>query len=100
MKSAYGKLAAVWLALLVLLFLSFGSAYLHLGVWNGVANLAIAAMKAALVALVFMKLHEDQPVLRLTALVALFTLTVLFSLSVADYATRIEYPAPWQAPAR
>jgi cytochrome c oxidase subunit IV len=98
LKPAYTRAASVWLALIVLLLATFGSAYVQLGVWNGVTNLAIAALKALLVAIVFMQLRADRPALRIVVIAALFTLGVLFGLSQADYATRVRYAAPWQVP--
>lgn len=95
----YRRIVQVWIALLALLAITFGSAYVPMGAWNGVANLTIAAIKAALVALFFMHLREREPVLRLTGAVALFMLALLLALSLADYATRERFGAPWEAPA-
>ncbi len=88
----------VWMALMLLLLTSFGSAYLKLGVWNGVLNLAIAAVKTLLVALFFMHLRAAPALLRIAAAAGLLTLALLFGLSQADYATRAPYLAPWQSP--
>jgi len=88
----------VWVALLVLLAASAGSAFLHLGVWNSVLNLAIAAAKAALVLWFFMRLRGSHVLVRLAALMGAATLVILFALSGSDYATRKPAPAPWQAP--
>jgi len=88
----------VWVALMVLLLLTLGSAYLKLGVWNGVINLAIAAVKAMLVAIFFMHLRSASALLRIVAAVALLMLALLFGLSRSDYATRLIQPAPWQTP--
>jgi cytochrome c oxidase subunit 4 len=93
------KLGAVWLALLVLLALTCGSAFIPMGVWNSVANFGIAIAKALLVAWFFMHLSSARAVHRLVAIAALFTLSLLVALTFADYATRVRYPAPWQAPA-
>jgi caa(3)-type oxidase subunit IV len=83
---------------LVLLGLTFGSAYLQMGAWNSVVNLTIAAAKAALVGIFFMHLTASHEVTRIFACVALFTLALLFILSGSDYATREIYRAPWQTP--
>lgn len=88
----------VWLCLMVLLGLTFGSAYLRIGAWNSVVNLAIAAAKALLVVLFFMHLRGSTGLVRICAAAALFTLGLLFLLSSSDYATRVLYVAPWQAP--
>ena len=102
MKTLPRKLLAarlgVWAALLALLALTAGSAFVHLGVWNSVINMAIAVAKAALVVLFFMHLKTATALLRIVAAAALFMLAVLFGLSHADYATRSSPPAAYQAP--
>ena len=62
------KPSLVWLALLVLLGITVGSAYIPLGVFNGVINYTIAAAKAALVLIFFMHLDRSRALLRLAAL--------------------------------
>ena len=91
-------LVKVWVALLALLALSAGSAWLPLGVWNSVANLGIAALKALLVALFFMRLARPAMLLRFVALTALGTFALLLVLSGADYWTRNIFRAPWDRP--
>jgi cytochrome c oxidase subunit 4 len=98
MRSQARTLVLVWVALMVLLGLTAGSAWLHLGWWNTALNLGIAAAKAALVLLFFMRLRGSPPLARLAALAGVATLAVLFALSGADYATRKLAPAPMQAP--
>jgi cytochrome c oxidase subunit 4 len=98
MRGQAFKLVKVWIALLVLLALSAGSAWPRLGVWNSVANLGIAALKAALVALFFMRLASSGPLLRMVALTALATLALLLFLSGADYWTRNVHRTPWDQP--
>ncbi|MGZ5095016.1 MAG: cytochrome C oxidase subunit IV family protein [Burkholderiales bacterium] len=98
LKAAYKRSGVVWLALIALLLATLGSAYLPMGVWNGIANLVIATVKALLVAFVFMQLRADRPAFRIVVVAALFTLGLLFALSQADYATRVQYVAPWQVP--
>jgi cytochrome c oxidase subunit 4 len=95
MKHRTKELAGVWIALLVLLALTCGSAYLPMGTWNTVANVAIAMMKACLVAFFFMHIMRGAAY-RLVLIAALFTLALLVGLSGADYATRTRYQAPWQ----
>lgn len=78
----------VWFALLVLLAASVGSAYIPLGLGNGMINYSIAAAKAALVLIFFMHLDRSRALLRLAALSGLFWVLFLFSLSFGDYLTR------------
>lgn len=94
----YRRSLLVWIALIVLLLLTFGSAYLRLGAWNSTVNLAIAAAKALLVAVFFMHLRSASTMLRIVAVAALFTLALLFVLSHTDFATRAINRVPWQAP--
>ena len=98
MNSRYRPLIGVWIALILLLLASWGSAYLDLGVWNGAVNLTIAAIKVLLIAVFFMHLKAATGLIRLFAVTAFFALTLLFTLSGSDYATRTIYPAPWQIP--
>jgi cytochrome c oxidase subunit 4 len=91
-------LAVAWLALLALMLLSLGSAYLHLGTGNVVASIGIAVIKAAIVAWWFMHLRVESATLRTAALVGLFLLAVLATLSGVDYATRLPEPAAVQTP--
>lgn len=98
MNHAYRRSLLVWAALMILLLLTFGSAYLKLGAWNNAINLAIAAAKALLVAIFFMHLRRASTMLRIVAATALFTLALLFVLSHSDYATRVMNRVPWQVP--
>jgi cytochrome c oxidase subunit IV len=91
-------LVLTWLALLALLALSAGTAWIRLGWINTAIGLAVATVKTLLVALVFMRLRLTHPLLRLTALAGLTTLALLFILSGTDYATRGAVPASWQQP--
>jgi cytochrome c oxidase subunit IV len=59
-----------------------------LGAGGPIANLVIAALKAALVAVVFMHLRWSSPLQRLFAGAGLFWLAILFTLTFADYMTR------------
>lgn len=98
MRDQAKRYLLVWLALMLLLSLTLGSAYLRLGVWNGIVNLIIAALKAALVVTFFMHFGRERAVIRICAGVALFTLALLFGIGGSDYATRVIHRAPWQVP--
>jgi cytochrome c oxidase subunit 4 len=97
-RHAYRRSALVWVALIILLLLTFGSSYIKLGAWNSVLNFGIAIAKALLVAIFFMHLRKAQAMLRIVAATALFTLALLFALSHTDYATRVINRVPWQTP--
>lgn len=98
MRSAYRRGLKIWVALLVLLVLTFGSSYLKLGPWNSILNMGIAVAKGLLVVLFFMHLRSARAMLRIVACIALFMLALLFGLSRTDYATRAMHRAPWQTP--
>ena len=85
-----------WVALLALLATTFGVAHLPLGTAAPFASLAIAAVKALLVALFFMELRRAPALVVIFAVVALVALAILFGLSGTDYATRLIHPAPWR----
>ena len=95
---ALRRLVFTWVALLVLMSLSLGSAYIALGNGNFAVSLAIAAIKASLVVWIFMQLKLAPPVTRIAALAGLMFLAVLMTLGGFDYATRNATPAPWQVP--
>jgi cytochrome c oxidase subunit 4 len=91
-------LAATWAALIALMLASLGSSYLRLGAGNAIAGIAIATVKAALVVWLFMQLRRASSMTRIAAAVGLATLLLLMSLSLADFGTRANAPAPWQSP--
>ncbi|HXU67588.1 MAG TPA: cytochrome C oxidase subunit IV family protein, partial [Casimicrobiaceae bacterium] len=78
----------VWVALMILLTLTLGSAYIPLGSLNTVINLGIAVAKALLVMLFFMHLRSGHPVLRIFASAGFFWLALLIGLSLTDFLTR------------
>jgi cytochrome c oxidase subunit 4 len=89
-----------WAALMALMALMALRPRAHspLGEWNTVINLAIAALKAALVAWFFMHLRRVAPLTRALAVAAVFMLALLFGLSSTDFATRPDAPARWDPP--
>ncbi len=91
---------AVWLALLLLLVLTFlAGDLLDVGRWNFVIALAIAAAKATLIGLFFMHIYYSPPLTRLVAVSGLFFLSILLGLALCDYATRApQSPSGAQAP--
>lgn len=79
----------VWVALMFFTALTAGLSYLNLGEWSGLIAILIASTKALLVALFFMHLrYEHQKMAWIVALAGFFWLSILFSLSMTDYATR------------
>ena len=84
MYAIWRKNGLVWLALLVLLGLTFGAAHLPLGSLNVVIGLAIAGIKVALVVVIFMGLGRSASLNRLAAAAGVFWLTILFVLTLTD----------------
>jgi len=75
-------------ALVVLTLATVGLSFCQLGNWHTVVGLAIATMKAALVALFFMHLLRSQRLTWLALGAGLFWLAILMSLTLSDYLTR------------
>jgi cytochrome c oxidase subunit 4 len=85
------KNGLVWLALLVLLGLTFGAAHIPLGGLNVVIGLAIAGIKVALVVVIFMGLGHSPSLIRLAAAAGVFWLTILFVLTLTDVVTSRQF---------
>lgn len=83
-----------WLALLVLTLLTAGVAFLDLGVFNTVAAVVIAGLKAALIVVLFMHLGQEPALSKVTAAGAVVWLVILVLLTMSDYATRGWVPVP------
>ncbi|HEY1615506.1 MAG TPA: cytochrome C oxidase subunit IV family protein [Rhizomicrobium sp.] len=77
-----------WLALCGLLTATCAVAYVPLGVANFPISLCIAAIKAALVGLIFMRLFENNALNRLAAVAGPIWVFVMLVLMGADYFTR------------
>ncbi|MBO4224391.1 cytochrome C oxidase subunit IV family protein [Bradyrhizobium neotropicale] len=81
-------LLAAWLVLLALLALTVGLSYVPLGNGNAMIALSIAALKAAVVAAVFMELWHRGPRTLIFAAAGLFWLAILLWLGLMDFLTR------------
>lgn len=82
----------VYLALMLLLAATVSLRHFDLGVWNVVANMGIAAAKALLIALFFMRLWGETGLVRLFSLIGVVWLALLFLLTFADYLDRRHPP--------
>jgi len=78
----------VWIALICLLLLTLGSAYVKLGALNSAINLVIAVCKALLVLFFFMHLRSAHYMLRIAAAAGFFWLALLIGLSLTDFLAR------------
>lgn len=79
---------AVYAALVALTAATVGAAFLDLGPLNFVVALAIASLKAGLVAFHFMHLKDAGPRIRLFAAAGFLWLFILYGLTESDYLTR------------
>ncbi len=75
-------------ALLGLLALTLGVAYVDLGPLNTVVALLISVAKAALIAVFFMHLRYQKPLIWVFASAGVFWLAILLALALSDYLTR------------
>jgi cytochrome c oxidase subunit 4 len=78
----------VYLALLILLGGTIGLAYVDLGIWNTVAAITIAVVKALLVVLFFMHVKYSNNLTRVYVLAGFLWLALLIGLTLTDYLTR------------
>jgi cytochrome c oxidase subunit 4 len=81
-------LILAWAALLALLALTLGLAYVPMGKLNPVVALGIGGLKALIVLAIFMELREGPSLRRVFAAAGFFWLAILFSLSMTDYLAR------------
>lgn len=81
---AYKLYIAAWVALMFLTLITWQVSYVHLGVMNVVVALAIASVKASLVALFFMHLKDERIVVWAFALFPLFFLGLIIFGTLTD----------------
>jgi cytochrome c oxidase subunit 4 len=89
--SARGLLLT-WAALMALAALSFALRFAHLGKLGMAVALAIAAVKAVLVGLVFMELAFERASIRLAFAAGILTIVVMLALMIGDVVTRAVPP--------
>lgn len=89
---------SIYVALLILLVLTVGAAYVHLGVFNPVIAMAIAIAKACLIILYFMHIRYSGRIRWIFAGVGFFWLAILLVLAMTDYLTRgwLPLPSGWE----
>jgi len=76
--------AGVWLALLVLTFITVKVSYFNFGIMNLVVAMGVATLKASLVVLFFMHLKYDEKFNAIIFAASLTFLTIFFVLTLAD----------------
>ena len=80
----------IWVALMLLLLLTLALAYVPMGTMSPATGIGIAAIKAALVVLLFMELNDATPLIRLAALSGVVFLSAFFLLTLADVLSRLD----------
>ena len=75
----------VFLALLVFTGLTVGASYIEMGIFNPIAAIAIACIKAVIVVLFFMHVKYSS---KLTVFCGIFTFLTLIGMTLADYISR------------
>jgi cytochrome c oxidase subunit 4 len=75
-------------SLMVLSAITVGAAFTNLGWMNPVVALAIACIKATLVILFFMHVKYSSRLVKITVVLSLFFVAILFAETLMDYATR------------
>ncbi len=82
------QLFGIWIALLALLFLTWGVAEFDLGRWNIVAALTIAVAKMLLVVLIFMHVRYSPRLTWVFVATGFFWLCIMITFTMSDYLTR------------
>jgi cytochrome c oxidase subunit 4 len=78
----------ILVALFILTATTTGAAYIDMGVFNPIAALGIACIKAVLVILFFMHIRYSSKVMMLTVGAGFFTFLVLITMTLSDYISR------------
>ena len=78
----------IFATLMVLTALTVGVAFVNLGSFNPVVALGVACIKATLVILYFMHVKYSSRLTKLTVVLSLFFVAILFAETLMDYASR------------
>jgi len=84
----------VWGTLLILLAVTVGVAYIHLGWFNPAAAVGIAGIKALIIILYFMHVRYSPKVVWVFVSAGFIWLGMIFLWTLADYLTRSYLPTP------
>ncbi|MGZ4842108.1 MAG: cytochrome C oxidase subunit IV family protein [Candidatus Angelobacter sp.] len=79
-------------ALVIGTCLTWGIAFIDLGIWNPVVALTIAVIKAVLVILFFMHVFYSSKLTKITVAAGFFWLMIMITMSLSDYLTRAFLP--------
>ena len=81
-----------WAVMLVLAGLSAWTAFLNIGIWAPMVQFGIAAIQAALLFILFMRLKGPPSLKWVFAVSGFFWLMFLYGLSMTDYTNRQGWP--------
>ena len=84
----------IFAALMVFTAITVAVAFVNLGSFNPVVALGVAAVKATLVILFFMHVKYSSRLTKLTVVLSLFFVVILFAETLMDYASRGFLPPP------
>jgi cytochrome c oxidase subunit 4 len=89
---------SIYVVLMILLALTLGAAYIHLGLFNPVVAMSISIVKAFLIILYFMHIRYSGRLRWVFAGIGFFWLAILLVLAMTDYFTRgwLPLPAGWE----
>ncbi|HXS68346.1 MAG TPA: cytochrome C oxidase subunit IV family protein [Candidatus Polarisedimenticolia bacterium] len=82
----------IWIALMLLLALTWGLAEINLGPFNNVAALGISAAKTLLVVMFFMHVRHESKLTWVFVAAGLIWLLIMVDLTMSDYVTRGDVP--------
>ncbi len=80
--SGLRKLTLAYAGLLVLLALTVGSSFIHLGGFNASINMGIGLAKAAVIAVLFMHMTREEPLVPLVAVAVAVWLFIMAGLTL------------------
>ncbi len=86
----------IWIALLLLLLLTWGLAQFEMGHFNAVAAISIATLKMLLVLLFFMHLRYKTRLTWIFAAAGFIWLLIMVDLTLSDYLTRGAVPGMYR----
>lgn len=84
-----------WIVLLVLAGVSFWAAFLSLGIWAPMVQFGIAAIQAAILFVLFMRLKGPPSLKWVVAGTGFIWLLFLYGISMTDYGTRSGWPSSY-----
>jgi cytochrome c oxidase subunit 4 len=78
----------IFLLLLLFTGLTVGASYVEMGIFNPIAAILIACIKAVIVVLFFMHVKYSSKLTKLTVFCGIFTFLALIGMTLADYISR------------